>query len=161
MGTELMRICVKEDDDFPSVPPGFESYTSFALKRVEENEKNNDKNPTSSSTTTSASESQSTQVGNGVQLSDSAKVSRSLRRRRWINHGKCDSGSEEDADCERHDQNFSSRPCLPKGVLRGCPDCRNCQKVIARWRPEDARRPQIENAPVFYPTEEVSLLWHI
>jgi hypothetical protein len=104
MGTELMRICVKEDDDFPSVPPGFESYTSFALKRVEENEKNNDKNPTSSSTTTSASESQSTQVGNGVQLSDSAKVSRSLRRRRWINHGKCESGSEEDADCERHDQ---------------------------------------------------------
>lgn len=154
MGTELMRICVKEDDDFPSVPPGFESYTSFALKRVEENEKNNDKNPTSSSTTTSASESQSTQVGNGVQLSDSAKVSRSLRRRRWINHGKCESSSEEDADCERHDQNFSSRPCLPKGVLRGCPDCRNCQKVIARWRPEVARRPQIEDAPVFYPTEE-------
>lgn len=102
MGTELMRICVKEDDDFPSVPPGFESYTSFALKRVEENEKQNDKNLTSSST--SASESQSTPVGNGVQFSDTAKVSRSLRRRPWINHGKCENGSDEDFDSERHDQ---------------------------------------------------------
>jgi hypothetical protein len=90
MGTELMRICVKEDnDDFPSVPPGFESYTSFALKRVEENEKHSDKNLTS--TSTSAFESQSTQV-------------RSLRRRPWINHGQCENGSEEDCDCERHDQ---------------------------------------------------------
>lgn len=103
MGTELMRICVKEDnDDSPLVPPGFESYTSFSLKRVEENEKHNDKNPTSSST--SASESQSTQVGNGVQFSDTAKVSRSLRRRPWINHGKCENGSDEDFDSERHDQ---------------------------------------------------------
>ncbi|CAI8603216.1 unnamed protein product [Vicia faba] len=152
MGTELMRICVKEDDDFPSVPPGFESYTSFALKRVEENEKHNDKNLTSSST--SASESQSTPVGNGVQFSDTAKVSRSLRRRPWINHGKCENGSDEDFDSERHDQNFSSRPCLPKGVIRGCPDCRNCQKVIARWKPEDAHTPHLEDAPVFYPTEE-------
>ncbi|CAJ2628378.1 unnamed protein product [Trifolium pratense] len=153
MGTELMRICVKEDnDDFPSVPPGFESYTSFALKRVEANEKDNDKNLTSSST--SASESQSTQVGNGVQISDTAKVSRSLRRRPWINHGQCENGSEEDCDCERHDQNFSSRPCLPKGVIRGCPDCPSCQKVIAKWRPEEALRPHLEDAPVFYPTEE-------
>lgn len=148
-----MRICVKEDnDDFPSVPPGFESYTSFSLKRVEENEKHNDTNLTSSST--SASESQSNQIGNGVQFADTSKVSRSLRRRPWINHGQCENGLEEDSDCERHDQNFSSRSCLPKGVIRGCPDCSNCQQVIARWRPEDARRPNLEDAPVFYPTEE-------
>lgn len=103
MGTELMRICVKEDnDDFPSVPPGFESYTSFSLKRVEENEKHNDTNLTSSST--SASESQSNQIGNGVQFADTSKVSRSLRRRPWINHGQCENGLEEDSDCERHDQ---------------------------------------------------------
>ena len=68
MGTELMRICVKEDnDDFPSVPPGFESYTSFSLKRVESNEKQDDKNMTSCSASTSASESPSTQVENDVQ----------------------------------------------------------------------------------------------
>jgi len=48
MGTGLMRICVEEDnDDFPSVPLGFESYTSFSLKRVENNKKQDDKNMTS------------------------------------------------------------------------------------------------------------------
>ncbi|XP_061342610.1 putative lysine-specific demethylase JMJ16 [Gastrolobium bilobum] len=155
MGTELMRICVKEDnDDFPSVPPGFESYTSFSLKRVEENEKQGDKNMTSCSASTSASESQSTQVENDVEVRGTAKVPRSVRGRPWINYGRFENSSEEDSDCERLDQNFSSRPCLPRGVIRGCPDCSNCQKVVARWRPEDARRPNLEDAPVFRPTEE-------
>ncbi|KAK7344107.1 hypothetical protein VNO77_13382 [Canavalia gladiata] len=155
MGTELMRICVKEDnDDFPSVPPGFESYTSFSLKRVEDNEKQNDKNMTSCSASTSASESQSTQLDSDVQVCDTAKVPRSLRRRPWINYGQYENSSDDDSDCERLDQNFSSRTCLPRGVIRGCPDCSNCQKVVARWRPEDARRPNLEDAPVFYPTEE-------
>ncbi|KAK7278300.1 hypothetical protein RJT34_23326 [Clitoria ternatea] len=155
MGTELMRIHVKEDnDDFPSVPPGFESYTSFSLKRVEDDEKQNDKTVTSCSSSTNALEPQSTQVENNGQVHDTTKVPRSLRRRPWINYGQYEKGSDEDSDCERLDQNFSSRPCLPRGVIRGCPDCSNCQKVVARWRPEDARRPNIEDAPVFYPTEE-------
>ncbi|ESW15958.1 hypothetical protein PHAVU_007G117400 [Phaseolus vulgaris] len=155
MGTELMRICVKEDnDDFPSVPPGFESYTSFSLKRVENNEKQDDKNMTTCSASTSASESPSIQVENDVQVRETAKVPRSLRRRPWINYGQYENHSDEDSDCERLDQNFSSRACLPQGVIRGCPDCSNCQKVIASWRPEEARRPNIEDAPVFYPTEE-------
>ncbi|XP_027365044.1 putative lysine-specific demethylase JMJ16 isoform X2 [Abrus precatorius] len=155
MGTELMRICVKEDnDDFPSVPPGFESYTSFSLKRVEDNENQNDKNMTSCSASTSASESQSTKVENDVQVHDTAKVPRSLRRRPWINYGQYENSSDDDSDRERLDQNFVSRSCLPKGVIRGCPDCSNCQKVVARWRPEDACRPNLEDAPVFYPTEE-------
>ncbi|XP_019428262.1 PREDICTED: putative lysine-specific demethylase JMJ16 [Lupinus angustifolius] len=155
MGTELMRICVNEDsDDFPSVPPGFESYTAFSLKRVDDNEKQNDKNMTSCSASTGASESQSTKVETDVHVSDTAKVPRTLRRRPWINHGRYENSSEEDSDSVCCDQNFSSRPCLPRGVIRGCPDCSNCQKVVARWRPEDARRPNIEDAPVFHPTEE-------
>nr|CAB3467759.1 unnamed protein product [Digitaria exilis] len=48
----------------------------------------------------------------------------------------------------RHRQQF------PKGVLRGCPECANCQKVIARWNPSGARRPVLDEAPVFHPTEE-------
>lgn len=103
MGTELMRICLKEDnDDFPSVPPGFESYTAFSLKRVEDNEKQNDTNLTSCST--SASESQSTQVGNDAKFRDTVKVPRSLRRRPWINHGQHENGPEENSDCEQLDQ---------------------------------------------------------
>ncbi|KAI4301969.1 hypothetical protein L6164_035198 [Bauhinia variegata] len=150
-----MCVCVKEDnDEFPSVPPGFESYTSFSLKRVGHNDKQNDESKTSCSASTSASESQSTLVEIEVKLIDTAEVPRSLRRRPWINYGRYYNSSEEDSDCERLDQNFSSRSCLPRGVIRGCPDCSHCQKVIARWRPEDACRPTLEDAPVFYPTEE-------
>ncbi|CAL0299970.1 unnamed protein product [Lupinus luteus] len=155
MGTELMRICVNEDsDDFPSVPPGFESYTAFSLKRVDDYEKQNDKNVTSCSASTGASESQSTMVDTDVHVSDTAKFPRTLRRRPWINYGRYENSSEEDSDSVCCDQNFSSRPCLPRGIIRGCPDCSNCQKVVARWRPEEARRPNLEDAPVFHPTEE-------
>ncbi|KAE9612020.1 putative chromatin remodeling & transcription regulator FYR family [Lupinus albus] len=155
MGTEFMRICVKEDnDDFPSVPPGFESYTAFSLKRVEDNEKQNDKNMTSCSASTNAYESPSTKVETDVHVSNTARVPRTLRRRACINYGRYENCSEEESDSECRDQNFSSRPCLPRGVIRGCPDCSNCQKVVARWRPEDARRPNLEEAPSFYPTEE-------
>ncbi|MCE3050234.1 putative lysine-specific demethylase jmj16, partial [Datura stramonium] len=51
--------------------------------------------------------------------------------------------------------NPSVRPSLPKGVIRGCEGCLNCQRLTARWRPEEACRPDLGDAPVFYPTEEV------
>ncbi|GFP90998.1 putative lysine-specific demethylase jmj16, partial [Phtheirospermum japonicum] len=37
---------------------------------------------------------------------------------------------------------------------RGCEACSNCQKVTAKWHPEEARRPDVEEAPVFYPSEQ-------
>ncbi|XP_054811228.1 putative lysine-specific demethylase JMJ16 [Prosopis cineraria] len=157
MGTELMRTCIQEDnDEFPPIPPGFESYTSPSLDKGEGIEKQKDKNMIGFSVSTSVPNCklQSLQAKTDVQVSDTAKVTRSLRRRQWINHGQYDNSSEEDSDSERLDQNFSPVPCLPKGVIRGCPDCSNCQKVIARWRPEDACRPTLEDAPVFNPTEE-------
>ncbi|CAA2983824.1 lysine-specific demethylase JMJ16 [Olea europaea subsp. europaea] len=49
---------------------------------------------------------------------------------------------------------MASRLQLPRGVIRGCEDCNNCQKVTAKWRPEEARRADLVEAPVFYPTEE-------
>ena len=33
-------------------------------------------------------------------------------------------------------------------------------QVIARWNPSGARRPVLEEAPVFYPSEEVSYIYH-
>ena len=33
--------------------------------------------------------------------------------------------------------------------------CKVLQQVTARCRPEEACRPDLEDAPVFYPTEEV------
>jgi histone demethylase JARID1 len=33
-------------------------------------------------------------------------------------------------------------------------------QVVARWNPSGARRPVLEEAPVFYPSEEVSYAYH-
>lgn len=150
-----MRACIKdENDDFPSVPPGFESFTSFTLKKVQDSEKPNKGNTISSSALTNDSESKPVKMETEVDISDTAKTKRSLRRKPLINYGRYENSSGDESDAERLDQNFSSRPRLPKGVIRGCPECRNCQKVAARWHPEDASRPDLENAPIFYPTEK-------
>ncbi|KAM7532196.1 hypothetical protein LguiB_035606 [Lonicera macranthoides] len=147
MGTELVRPRVKEENlEIPSIPPGFESLTSFTLRRVEDNE-----SKTSCSISASASELQTAKMEMELEYGEDAKMKRSLRHRPWINYGRYDNSSGDESDNE---QNFPFRPRLPKGVIRGCEDCSNCQKVIARWRPEQARRPEVQDAPVFYPTEE-------
>ncbi|GAB2298361.1 hypothetical protein Dimus_032427 [Dionaea muscipula] len=48
----------------------------------------------------------------------------------------------------------ASNICLPKGVIRGCPECSDCQKVIARWTPEQACKIFLKEAPSFHPDEE-------
>ncbi|RID57141.1 hypothetical protein BRARA_F00540 [Brassica rapa] len=138
MGTELMRVCMKEEsDELPSVPPGFESYATFTLKR-----------PLPSAAAAAADktmESSATEQANKMEEieSDELKAARSLRRRPWINY---DNASPQNLD--------QKKPSLPKGVTRGCADCNDCQKVTARWHPDEARRPDLEDAPIFYPTEE-------
>ncbi|RZC46160.1 hypothetical protein C5167_039105 [Papaver somniferum] len=42
--------------------------------------------------------------------------------------------------------------CLPKGVLRGCFKCTNCEKVTTKWRPEASQRSFLEDAPEFNDT---------
>lgn len=32
------------------------------------------------------------------------------------------------------------------------------EQVTAKWRPEEGRRPDLKDAPVFYPTEEVFIV---
>ncbi|KAA8539005.1 hypothetical protein F0562_025697 [Nyssa sinensis] len=147
MGTELVRPCVKEESmDIPLIPPGFESLTSFTLKRVEDNEI-----MTSCSASASASEPQTIQMQSEFDCSDDAKITRSLRRRPWINYNRFDNSSGDESDTE---QNLPLRTHLPKGVIRGCEECSNCQKVTARWHPEKACRPDLAEAPIFYPNEE-------
>uniref|UniRef100_A0A1J3IFB5 Putative lysine-specific demethylase JMJ16 n=1 Tax=Noccaea caerulescens TaxID=107243 RepID=A0A1J3IFB5_NOCCA len=140
MGTELMRICVKEEsDELPSVPPGFESYATFTLKRVVPGDKT--KNATESVSMTE-------QAKMDIE-SDDAKAARSLRRRPWINYDDDDGANKDNAPSQNLDQNCLVKPSLPTGA-----ECKDCQKVSARWHPEEARRPDIEDAPVFYPSEE-------
>lgn len=98
MGTELMRVCIKEEnDEVPSVPPGFESFASFTLKRVQDIEKH-DCDIKSCSASASASESLSAHMETEVGVADVAKAARSLRRRPWINYGQLDHSSEDESD---------------------------------------------------------------
>ena len=90
MGTELMRVCMKEEsDELPSVPPGFESYATFTLKR-----------PLPSAAAAAADktmESSATEQANKMEEieSDELKAARSLRRRPWINY---DNASPQNLD---------------------------------------------------------------
>ncbi|KAJ9545932.1 hypothetical protein OSB04_025639, partial [Centaurea solstitialis] len=132
MGTELINRHVKEESiDFPSIPPGFESFTPFSMKT-----ENDSRVASGSSVSTSASAMQTTK-----NEPEDEKSKRSLRLLRVF-------------DTVLLMQNQTSRSRLPNGVIRGCEKCSNCQKVIAKWHPEEARVPNLPEAPVFYPTEE-------
>ncbi|XP_017697487.2 lysine-specific demethylase JMJ18-like isoform X1 [Phoenix dactylifera] len=146
MGTECLGACLKDDSDgMPSVPPGFVSLTSFTLQRVQENALASAcvSNPIQAPLETESS------------IIEDKKFRKSLRHRPWINYRQFDySSEEEESDSELFEQDIPSVNGLPKGVLRGCSECQNCQKVTARWRPEVACRPILDEAPVFYPNEE-------
>ncbi|KAL4578217.1 hypothetical protein LXL04_014337 [Taraxacum kok-saghyz] len=141
---ELIRHHVKEETmDNPSIPPGFESITAFSLKRVEDTKV--------SVPVTSEQKPHPVKNESVIEQSDDEKIKRSVRPRPWINYGKFDSNSGDESESV---QNQTSSNQITKGVIRGCEECSNCQKVIAKWRPEEARIPDLVDAPVFYPTEE-------
>ncbi|KAK8638049.1 hypothetical protein V6N13_136492 [Hibiscus sabdariffa] len=156
MGLELIGVCDKEETiDIPSVPPGFESHVSFTLKSgALEMKKRESANVICCSASASTFDASQVQKETELVNDESTKITRSMRRRPWINYGRCENGSEDKADHGGLGQNLGLRLNLPKGVIRGCPECNDCQKVTARWRPEEACTPNLEDVPVFYPTEE-------
>lgn len=98
-----MRVCVKEEtDEFPSVPPGFESYPSFPLKRIKNKEGHDSDNITSCSAS-SSSEAQSVKMEPESGICSTTKITRSLRHRSCINYGRFDS-SEDESDTRKRDQ---------------------------------------------------------
>ncbi|KAL7582325.1 putative lysine-specific demethylase JMJ16 isoform X1 [Lactuca sativa] len=142
MGTQLIRHPLKEESlNIPSIPPGFESFTPF---RIDDN--------TPASTIGSAL--QTAKKEQEIVHHEDKKVKRSLRRKPGINYANfdCSSGDESNSKTFNHihiDQTSRSR-----GVTRGCEKGSNCQKVTAKWHPEEARVPNLSEAPVFYPNEK-------
>ncbi|XP_055829642.1 putative lysine-specific demethylase JMJ16 isoform X1 [Solanum dulcamara] len=148
MGAKRTRLQGESDDRRKfSVPPGFESLASFTLQRVENNEE-----ACNSEAVGNESEQGPIQVASTSTIINTGKLKSSVRRRPWILDDHVDH-MEEDSECEA-DKSSSSRAYLPKGVIRGCSICQNCQKVIARSRPESAQIPSLDEALVLHPTEE-------
>ncbi|KAH9729329.1 putative lysine-specific demethylase JMJ16 [Citrus sinensis] len=149
MGTKRMRANLgNEDLDKLSAPPGFMSLTSFLLKKVENSEES-----CNSVAFASASAQEPVCANAPSDMVDAGTLKRSLRNRPWILYEQSDNNQKE-SNFEQPVEELSSRATLPKGVIRGCPDCSNCLKVTARWSPEGAKNDVLEEAPVFYPTEE-------
>lgn len=94
----------------------------------------------------STAEAHPTQMDAEPSCCDEVKVRRCLRRRRLMNYGFFDTCHEEDSDCERPIKDHSLRKSQQASS--------RCLKESARWRPKEACRPIIDEAPVFYPNEE-------
>lgn len=103
-----MRICVKEEnDEFPLVPPGFEAFSSFTLRRVQDNKKEDCKQDgeslSSCSASASASELQSVKLKTEADSDDVKKVTRPLRRRSGSKYNLHGNSSDDELDCEKVD----------------------------------------------------------
>lgn len=92
-----MRFCIKEEnDEIPSVPPGFESFASFTLKSAQDGEKQETQDIITCSASVSSSDLQPTRTEMDTNSCADTKVTRSLRRRACINYGQLDNNSSED-----------------------------------------------------------------
>lgn len=119
----------EEVECLSSAPPGFKSLTSFTLKRIDNNE------------------FMAASAGTDG-FDDYQSLTQSFNNKPWINFPP--------------DHNVPPGHCnqkiipesLPRGVLRACSESNNCPKEVAKWRPQHACRPVLEEAPVFHPTQE-------
>ncbi|AQK83540.1 lysine-specific demethylase JMJ703 isoform X1 [Zea mays] len=166
MGIEGIAATVTEDPE-PSIPPGFGPFAASASWGIQNDVKPADDHSSSVLALQSIdddveileylSSSVDHQSDTGCCISGSNTCRKSLRNRPPIDYSRFDQIADEDSDAEVADKGVNAvkhRQQFPKGVLRGCPECANCQKVIARWNPSGARRPVLDEAPVYYPTEE-------
>lgn len=87
-----MQVCIKKDsDEFPPVPPGFESFTSLSPKTVNDTEQQASKNILDCSV----------RIETNSGVNDAGKIKRSLRRRPSRSCGQYDHGSEDESGSER------------------------------------------------------------
>ncbi|ERM99257.1 probable lysine-specific demethylase JMJ14 [Amborella trichopoda] len=82
---------------------------------------------------------------------DGVKFTRSLRSRSCINYGQFYNSSDDELDTKRPVQDNFSRHSRQSDELSSCT---GHQKVSGRWRPKEACRPIIDDAPVFHPSEQ-------
>ncbi|XP_059667390.1 lysine-specific demethylase JMJ18-like [Cornus florida] len=82
------------------------------------------------------------------------KVKRSLRRGNRIDYHLLDKSSKAESYCEKIMKDDSSRNTQKTDNSFGCSGSPRSRKILARWNSDEACRPIIDEAPVFYPTDE-------
>ncbi|KAK3155529.1 hypothetical protein QOZ80_2BG0204370 [Eleusine coracana subsp. coracana] len=164
MGTECIMTTLSKDPE-PSFPPGFGPFASLTLRSIQNDVKPADTQSTSVQVLQTikkdvqilGTSSAHCRSGTPCSTSGSSICRKSLRNRPPVDYSLFDLISDDDSDVEIIEKGTTSvrrKQQLPKGVLRGCAECADCQKVVARWNPSGARRPVLDEAPVFYPSEE-------
>nr|XP_043622971.1 putative lysine-specific demethylase JMJ16 isoform X5 [Erigeron canadensis] len=127
------RVSSRKTDDEVRSPPGFVSVRPFTLKWTKkDHEPYNLVEP----------------IEAASKIVDFEKLQKSVKQRPWVL--KTQPINLKKGDSKHLKTNNSVENTLPKGVILGGS---GCQKVIARWRPEDACRPVVEYTPVFQPEE--------
>ncbi|GMH30779.1 hypothetical protein Nepgr_032622 [Nepenthes gracilis] len=146
-------IAKNDQADKLSAPPGFVSLTAFTLKRSESNE--DAENSADIFGTKFERELFPMQTSSDLDGSEMFQMNLKVKQRPWIVLSQFNEGiGWEKSAPEQPDLDLASNSCLPKGVIRGCSTCSNCQTVVARWKPEDACTVMLKEAPLFYPKEE-------
>ncbi|TVU27776.1 hypothetical protein EJB05_19277, partial [Eragrostis curvula] len=164
MGTECIMTTLSEDPDL-SFPPGFGPFASLSLRGIQHDVKPVENHSSSVQVLQNIDKdveiletsSANCRSGTPCSTSGSNTCRKSLRNRPPIDYSLFDLMCDDDSDVEVAEKGSTSarrRQQLPKGVLRGCAGCADCQKVVARWNPSGARRPVLDEAPVYYPSEE-------
>ncbi|GJN29055.1 hypothetical protein PR202_gb17246 [Eleusine coracana subsp. coracana] len=165
MGTEGITATLIEDPE-PSIPSGFGPFAAIS-QEIENDVKPVDVYSSSVQVLQNIDDDveileclpSSSNCRNDTTCSTSLSETcrKSLRNRPPIDYSRFDHIADEESDVDVAEKDISSvrhRQQFPKGVLRGCPTCADCQKVVARWNPSGGRRPVLDEAPVYYPTEE-------
>jgi len=163
MGIECITASLGDDSE-PSIPPGFGPFAALALQGIQKDARPADAHPSAVQVLQSVQkhvesfefQPHSAQSRNDTHCStsESETCRQSLRNRPPIDYSRFDNISDEDSDVEVAEKAVSSakrRQKLPKGVIRGCAGCSDCQKVHIR----------LLNSCVSYFHEAVPLLSYV
>ncbi|XP_043701047.1 lysine-specific demethylase JMJ18-like isoform X2 [Telopea speciosissima] len=153
MGTECVHGCLKEEHPGITSHESFQHDTPFSMSR-----ESNTTSVVSSSNVMEASQATTeiplVKMDAEPSSCKEVKAKRSLRCRNWIDYGVFDISSEEESDSQKSMKDRTMRRNQRNDGTIECSGSPRSRKVSARWLPQEACRPDIEDAPVFHPTEE-------
>ncbi|KAF8723707.1 hypothetical protein HU200_021671 [Digitaria exilis] len=158
MGTEGITATVIEDPE-PLIPPGFGPFVAAASWGIQDDIKPADTHSSSVVASQSAdndveilehlSSSVNRQSDTTCSTSGSDTCRKSLRNRPPIDYSRFNVVVDEDSDAE-----VAEKQDIDSNSLKEYSEDVQNVPIAKRWNPSGARRPVLDEAPVFHPTEE-------